>query len=218
MKDPIIITGCARSGTSMIAGLIEIAGANGGKTCGATRFNKRGQFENVDIINTVQKPYLERIGADPMGQYPLPEYVQLETDDGRRAKVRAIARDQGISDGEPWYFKDAKAAIDWTVWNEAFPNAKWVIVRRSKDQIIKSCERTSFMRKRKDWGAWVDFHEARFADMHASLKAFGIWPSMVMAGDLSPVVDLMDWLGLEIDESKARAFIDPSLYSGWQHG
>ena len=34
MKDPILITGCARSGTSMIAGVINICGAFGGDMAG----------------------------------------------------------------------------------------------------------------------------------------------------------------------------------------
>ena len=42
MKNPIIITGCARSGTSLTAGVINICGAGGGEMSGATIYNKKG--------------------------------------------------------------------------------------------------------------------------------------------------------------------------------
>ena len=71
--NPILITGCARSGTSLVAGIFNICGAFGGEISGPTIYNKKGIFENAFIREMLVKPWLENVGADPMGQSPLPD-------------------------------------------------------------------------------------------------------------------------------------------------
>ena len=44
MKEPILITGCARSGTSMVAGIINMSGAFGGVMAGPNKNNQKGNF------------------------------------------------------------------------------------------------------------------------------------------------------------------------------
>jgi hypothetical protein len=70
MRPPILITGCARSGTSMTAGIVHICGAFGGRMSGPTPNNRKGMFENEEVRNQIVKPYLSSIGADPLGQKP----------------------------------------------------------------------------------------------------------------------------------------------------
>ena len=77
MNDPILITGAARSGTSMVAGAINICGAFGGNMRGPNKNNEKGMFENVRIVQNLTKPYLRGIGADQLGQYPLPDIFNL---------------------------------------------------------------------------------------------------------------------------------------------
>ena len=64
MTDPILVTGAARSGTSMTAGIIHLCGAFGGKLSGPTTYNKKGMFENGTIRNELVKPFFSAIGAD----------------------------------------------------------------------------------------------------------------------------------------------------------
>ena len=74
VPDPIIITGCARSGTSLIAGTMHLCGAWVGNVTGPTSWNRKGQFENEFIRDRLVKPYLKSINMDPMGQDPLGPY------------------------------------------------------------------------------------------------------------------------------------------------
>lgn len=211
--DPIIVTGCARSGTSLVAGILDRCGAFGGKTCGPTRANRRGQYENRAIIERVQKPYLSSIGADPMGQDPLPGYDELQPDPGRRGRVLDIMIEQGLQPGQPWYFKDAKATLDWPVWQDAFPDAVWVIVRRTRAAIVRSCDRTTFMRRRVNWGPWVDYHLERFADVERTRAAHEVWSERVARGELDDLQAVVEALGLTWDPEAVAAFVDPSLYT-----
>ena len=77
-REPILITGAARSGTSLCAGTTNICGAWGGSLSGPTKYNRKGMFENSEIRNAVVKPYLRRIGCDPMGQDPLPDIKSIK--------------------------------------------------------------------------------------------------------------------------------------------
>ncbi len=143
---PILITGCARSGTSMVGGIINICGAFGGKLYGPTRYNQKGMFENSSIRENVDKTYLKSIHCDPKGQDPLPDTSSLPIPRDWKQKVENIMLKEGYKKG-PWFYKGARNCLVWPVWHYAFPEAKWIIVRRRTVDIAESCINTAFMNK-----------------------------------------------------------------------
>ena len=220
MRDPIIITGCARSGTSMTAGIVHLCGAFGGEMFGPNKHNQKGMFENSEIRQRIVKPYLKKIGCDPLGQRPLPNNRQVFEVSDRQAQVWrdricSIMQAQGYTDG-PWFYKGAKICLLWYLWHRAFPSAKWVIVRRRPEDIAASCLRTSFMRAYRDqqgWLQWVVQHERRFDEMkQAELNIREFWQSQVVEGNFDHARELVADLGLEFNERMVKAFIDPTLY------
>lgn len=220
MEQPILITGCARSGTSMASGIIHLCGVFGGDMAGPNAHNQKGMFENLLIRQTMVKPYLSSIGCDPLGQKPLPNNRQVFEVSPTQGKQWAIGvikimKEQGYSDG-PWFYKGAKSCLYWYLWHLAFPDAKWIIVRRDADDIAASCMRTSFMRKYRDalgWLHWVDTHERRFRQMKtAGLQIREVWPQKWIDGDFSEIKEAVDWLGLEWQETLIQSFVEPTLY------
>lgn len=226
MKDPILITGAARSGTSMVAGVINICGAFGGNMSGPNRNNAKGMFENARIRNTIVKPFFREIGVDPLGQYPLPDVNNLIVPTNWKARVEDVIKHEGYKEG-PWMYKGAKMCLHWPVWHYAFPNAKWVIVRRPTRDIIRSCTRTGFMRAfmnqrnqkavgvdsaEAGWLWWVHQHEARFVEMiNEGLNIKIVWPHRMVDGDYSQMMELVDWLGLDWNPEVLN-FIEPKLW------
>jgi len=226
MKNVILITGCARSGTSMVAGVVDMCGAFGGDMSGPNHNNKKGMFENYQIRNKIVKPYLSDMNVDPMGQYPLPDVGKLNIPMDWRNRVEQTMKDQGFENG-PWFYKGAKMCLTWPVWHYAFPNAKWIIVRRRTGDIINSCLKTSFMRafskvqfrkaigvkdEREGWKWWVHQHEQRFIEMlEAGLNAKIVWPERMVTGDYQQMYETIEWLGLEW-KSEVLNFIDPRLW------
>ncbi len=214
---PILITGCARSGTSMTAGIIDICGAFGGRTSGPTKYNKKGMFENGMIRNNIVKPYLRHIGADPLGQDPLPKLSQLVSLRNLREQVvMHVCAVHGYKGGH-WYYKGAKMCLMWPIWHDAFQDAKWIIVRRSDEGIINSCMKTGFMSRRttpESWQEWIDTHKARFQEMkEKGLQIREVWPTKFIEGDFSEIQSVIEWLDLEWKDSEVREFIDPTLWS-----
>lgn len=215
---PILITGCARSGTSIVAGVIQFCGAFGGKTTGPTPHNTKGQFENGEIRDRVIKEYLRQIGADPLGQKPLPPTDNLPLNKDIRKKMLATIRKQGHS-GEPWYFKGAKMCLVWPVFAAAFPEAKWVIVRRRREEIVLSCMRTRFMRKRTSsasWAKWVDFHLRRFDEMREHLNCVEVWPEKMFQGNFGEMKSVVSWLGLDWNRDVIHDFLEDRLWNKGQ--
>ena len=217
MKDPILITGCARSGTSMSAGIVNICGAFGGGMTGPTRNNKKGMIENSRIRNEVIKIYLRKINCDPLGQFPLPniDYL-LDDSEWLKVKVLQIMKDQGLLSNMDWFYKGAKMCLIWPLWYKAFPGAKWIIIRRDREEIVQSCMKTSFMRafdEPEGWRWWVHEHLLRFGEMwHCGLNIREIWPRKIIEGNLSELKDVINWLGLPWREKEILDFISPALW------
>jgi len=212
---PILITGCARSGTSLTAGIIQICGGWGGKMVGATRYNKKGQFENTAIRNGIVKEYLRRIGVDPLCQDPLPPR-HLEPEEDWKDKVMAVIYNHGYMKG-PWFYKGAKMCLMWQLWHHAFPKARWIIVRRKREQIIVSCMKTGFMKNRskpESWMKWIRIHEQRFEDMHnEGLDIIEINPEYMVKGDFTEMQIAIMYLGLKWNKEAVENFVEPRLWS-----
>ncbi len=216
MEEPILITGCARSGTSLVAGMFFMAGAWGGKMYGPTPDNPHGFFENRFIREKLVKEYLRAIGADPKGQKPLPNTRALRMPKRWREMVLSEIKAEGYHGG-PWFYKGAKMCLMWPVWHRAFPKAKWIIVRRWKENIIESCLKTSFMSAYKDregWYRWVMHHEQCFEEMRrAGCAMYQIWPQIMIDGEFEQIERALQLCGLPCDRSLMREFIDPSAWS-----
>lgn len=227
MNDPILITGCARSGTSMVAGVVNICGAFGGGMSGPNKNNMKGMFENVEIRNKIVKPYLRSLDVDPMGQYPLPKIDTLPIPVDWNTQINAVMHNQRYSRG-PWFYKGAKSCLCWPVWHYAYPNAKWIIVRRRTGDIVSSCLKTSFMRAfaRKGvqqiinvkneidgWKWWVRQHENRFVEMiQTGLNVKIVWPERMVYNNYQQMSEAIEWLGLEWKSKDVFDFIDPKLW------
>lgn len=220
MYEPIFITGAARSGTSLVAGVVNICGAWGGVMRGPNKNNQKGMFENINIIQQLIKPLLKRVHADPMCQKPLPVTSQFTSLPDKffkvwKKNVIEIIKRQGYEDG-PWFIKEPKMTVTWYVWAEAFPEATWVLVRRNPEDIVTSCIKTSFMRAyrtRPGWLSWVAIHEKRFEEMFdAKLKIYQIWPQRAIEGDFTELHGLINNLGLNWNFDEVQKFVTPSLW------
>lgn len=218
-KQPILITGCARSGTSLTAGIIHHCGAFGGSLAGKNKHNKKGMFENTAVRNQIIKPFLRGIKCDPLGQFPLPDVNAMPEFPELRKRVMSILSKDGLRKEQDWFYKGAKMCLVWPIWHSAFPGAKWVIVRRNTEDIIDSCLRTGFMRafkNRDGWRWWVEQHLLRFQEMRdAGLDVVEVWPSKVIAGSYGEMKNVINHVGLSWERDVIHSFIEPRL---WKNG
>ena len=218
--DPVIVSGAARSGTSMTTGCIHRCGLQIGSDCGPTPWNRKGQYENRELIQTAQKAYLSSIGMDPAAQHPLPAYEDLAPDPTRRERVLEVVHRQGVDTDSLWGFKDAKALVDWPIWDEAFPDAVWVLTRRDIEANARSCMNTRFMRAHRNiegWREWAQYHRQRAEDLkaHAPDRVYIVDTEDLKSGRFDEIRGAVEAIGLQWAPDRIREFIDPAL---WHHG
>jgi len=225
---PILITGAARSGTSMIGASVNLCGAWKGDTVGNSRWNAKGMYENHALRERIVKPILRGMGVDPRGQYPLPITDNVLIPQKFRDSVLNEIKKQGWTPNQPWMYKCAKMSLIWPVWQYAFPNSKWIIVRRKTSDIVNSCRRTGFMTEfahegtqRKvgvdseedGWKWWVNQHEDKFIEIiNAGINAKVVWPERMIHADYQQMKEAIEWLGLEWNMKAVSDFIEPKLW------
>jgi len=198
----IIITGAARSGTSLTTAAFAACGARLGPVNSA---NEATAFK-LDVL----RPYLESIGADPLGQNPLPDLLDLTFCETLSERAREAL--EGVD-----VLKDAKCALVWPIMVAAFPDARWIICHRSPEAIAESCIRASFMtghKTRADWSEWARTYHARCDEIREKLPARVGEPDRYIGGDFSELREAIEWAGFAFNEKAVRALVNPRRWGG----
>jgi hypothetical protein len=211
MNQPIFVTGIERSGTSLIAKIFSI--------CGTFTGDVSTMYENYVLTLMMDQFLTSRMN----GIFPDIKDLNIPLD--WHDKVQANLKAAGYKDGS-WMCKSSKLAQMWPVWNYAYPNARWIIVRRRTGDIIESCMKTGYMRTFKDplrlkeigvkteeegWLWWVHQYEKRFVFMiESGLNCKIVWPERMVTGDYQQIYETLDWLGLQWN-SEIVTTIDPML-------
>lgn len=176
--------------------MLETAGLFGGKTKAADRWNPRGYFENVAISDLMVR-YLRDNDTQNLGKkfYPLTLPEQYL---GFGYNVTAILQEEGWDGRQSVYYKHARLGICWRLWHHYFPNAKWVVVKRDREETISSLMRTEFMdawQTREEWSVFLDYHLGRIEELKLKVQYHVFDINRVFDGDEGEVVRLLDYAG-----------------------
>lgn len=215
-NSPILVAGIERSGSSLIARIINICGGEVGEV--------NNRYENKAVKQLISN-YLDMEGVDVDKQFPIPLYQQhLHIPSNWKKEVEGCFP---VSDKcKPWVIKSNRLCQMYPVWNAHYPNAKWIIVRRRTGDIINSCLQTAYMHsyakedvqkqigvtnERDGWLWWVRQHERMFVEMlEKGLNCKVVWPERMATGDYEQINEMLEWLGLPWSERIIKE-IDPLL-------
>lgn len=207
----VFVTGAPRSGTSMVCQALHVLGLDFGAPLGGPNpANRHGFMEHLNFRQFVTKRWLRERGADPSGQWPLPARQWEPTPDqvaACRQGVRKVLAGAGA-------VKDPKILLIWPILHAAFPDARWILVRRDPDQIARSCHRTRFMHCRdtvEGWREWVGLIEERIADCLAGTDAVEVWPDPRDPDSLRVAVE---HAGLAWDPVLVESVLHPEAWRG----
>ena len=208
--NPILITGAERSGSTMIARILDL--------CGVSSGNCNGMYEHITITE-FNREYLKAFPFD------FPETKDINIPIRWKNAVEGVLVVEQILEN-PWMIKSATLARMWPVWNYAYPDAKWLIVRRRTGDVIQSCLKTGYMRTfkgaenldklglvREDdgWLWWVHEYEKKFVEMiEAGLNCRIVWPERMVTGNYQQMYETIQWLGLKWNNDIPKV-IDPLL-------
>ena len=218
-KKPIFVLGVPRSGTSMISGALALCGDVwlGNTVPGQGPENPQGLFEHAALREQVNKQILARMGCDPTGVKSLPDLDALPDVPNLSEVIYSLLEKEGYDGSRPWLFKDAKLTLLWPVYHRAFPEAHWIIVRRAEKDIIQSCLSAFFMVQHSTdpdfWLRWIQSYLDRLDVLRRTVDNYSeIWPHSMVRGDLSPLKNLAEELGLDWNEAAVSRFILPDSW------
>lgn len=211
MNQPIFVTGIERSGSTLIAKILDICGVFTGST--STMYEHYGMNAMMDQF----------ILSRATGLFP--DLKDLNIPLNWRKEVDELLAVDGYKDG-PWMCKNSKLGQIWPVWNYAYPNARWLIIRRRSGDIIDSCTKTAYMKlfknqgnqnlvgvksEQEGWKWWIHQYEKRYVTMiESGVNCRVVWPERMVIGDYQQIYETLEWLGLEWS-SKIVETIDPML-------
>lgn len=198
---PILITGADRSGSSIVARILSMCGVFGGTVSTMYENKEIKTLHHFLIDNNTQQPYM-----------PKSTVKWLKTLDWAMF-VYTTMQTQGLEVDKPFFYKDSGIAQAWQLWNTAFPEAHWLIVRRRTADIVNSCMHTAYMKRFKNtyhqrivgakteqegWLWWVRQYEEKFLEITTAGTSHEIvWPERMADGDYSQMKDIVKYLGLE---------------------
>ena len=201
-KAPIFVTGIERSGGSIIASILEAGGAFVGTT---------SRMKENFLLGKLMDEFYAANDLDPAGQFPLPGKRLYIPSDWNETVLKQL-KSNGYNGQKPWMYKSFRLGQTWRLWNYAFPNARWIIVRRRTGDIIHSCKKTGYMRAFKNaenrakvgvmfeedgWKWWIRRQEQNFIDMiRAGVNCKVVWPERIKFGDYQQTWETLKWVDL----------------------
>ena len=150
----ICLVGMHRSGTSMIARLLNICGLELGPSdqlLKADRANPLGHFEHRGFLD-IDRKLLKYFHASWHNPPDLP--ASWETDPGllpllRRARALAA----NFSEKKPWGWKEPRASLFLPFWRQAVPDMKFLFCLRNPLEVAESLQKRN--RIAIEHGAWL---------------------------------------------------------------
>lgn len=215
IDNPILITGCPRSGASLVAGLVSITGIWRGNCLDKSPLT--GLYENNILKNRINKNLLTMMGADSRGQFPLLNTDGIHVEEWVKYVKRGIevGLDAEEYNGGPWFFKDSKLILLWPIWHDIFPQAKWIIINRNKEDIIASCMKSPSMDafgRPSLWEAMVEEYRRRILKLKDQVNHIDIWPDRIILENEDELSKIETFIGLSINRERASKFVDKDVW------
>lgn len=210
MKAPILIVGAPRAGSSMTAAFASACGAFGGNIPHLDE-PRKCWYENA-VIKTRFASHLRRLGIDPTTFSEEPKACDAThsapwIEDWLVVEMMS----QGLTEAMEWYVKSNRILYFWPEMARAFPEAKWLLVRRNPQLVAYSCVQTWYMKGRttvEEWMALAKACDATMNDIQDSVShSVDIWPTT--KGDLAQTKAAFARFGLEWNEKAEQ------LRAGW---
>lgn len=190
---PILITGAYRTGKTLIAEVIRDCGVFAGDFTAGLMDGKNGHEVLISHLKDAQSRLLAQDG----GGYPSPlPSIQMFWNQ----IITERLHQWGYNPTNKWMLKSPSILPQWELWAQSFPEAKVVVVARSREDILRSLAHTYpySQNSQEEWERVLDTCEDYQVKMIKSgMNVKVIWPERCVGGDYRAIHDMLNWLGLE---------------------
>lgn len=193
----------------MTAQVLATCGLNfGGPLLGPDEYNVRGYWEHQNVKHNVVRPMLKELGGDKIGQPPLPNPdKRLSNFKPEELRNEAYRHLRGAN-----AYKDPKLVLVWPYFSQAFPNSRWILVRRDVNRIVDSILEAPWLNKLKSRGVCLRYvHD--FLDRMKDMKQYLIYKEVWPTPD-SPWMfrETIEFAGGVWDEERVRSTLNQELW------
>lgn len=202
---PVAIAGMHRSGSSLIARLLNLCGLDLGpenQLMPAAEDNPEGFWESLPFVHINDCLIGEYGGWWDRPSQPLPGWECSPVLDFRREQARALPAELRLA--EPWGWKDPRNSLTVPFWLDLFPDLRVVACVRNPLEVANSLLQRDRFPFGKSLNLWRE-HYQRLVDSCPS-------PSLIVthfdAYFLDPVAELtrlVEFLGLPADRQRIES-------------
>lgn len=173
-REPVIVVGMHRSGTSVMSRILDGAGVHmGGDVTAENHESRFFLLANQILLSAAganwdrPQPIIELLSdTEGAGGLAIDVMASNAADwlTGRAARPFWRGQDTHPA-GFGW--KDPRTSITWPVWHRLFPNASWVVVRRDDAGVVASLStRTRRIHGEGVWHSWRTLDSHRCSTLH----------------------------------------------------
>lgn len=160
---PVTIAGMHRSGTSMVARMLNLAGLDLGpvdQLIQPAADNPEGFWESVPFVS-LNQDLMEELGGGWHAPADLPPgWEQAESLNSWRERAARLPAQLGLK--EPWGWKDPRNSITLPFWRSLWPSLRIVVCVRHPLEVASSLlERNQFPLLR-GLNLWLDYYRRLF--------------------------------------------------------
>ncbi len=211
----VCITGMHRSGTSMVARLLNLCGLYLGpedQIIPAGNGNPAGFWENgqMDDLNEAVLAQLSN-GWD----FLLPEMPADWAKSTELDHLRVLAHHHLgiISRQSPWGWKDPRVTITVPFWQTVLPDLRFIICLRDPAEVAHSLQKHAGGTIEFNYHLWLKYNEQILAATHTGNRLI-VHYDMFFVDPAAELHRIFEWLGWDVEEEKIRraiASIDASI-------
>jgi hypothetical protein len=178
VSEPLIITGMHRSGTSLLASLLQRGGVHiGERLVSANAYNPRGYFEDEEVMQLHEAMLGSRGGTILVDRHFAGAATEAETAQARELIATRAHRPL-------WGWKDPRTCLFLELWHGLLPEARYLFVYRSPMEVL-----LSLMRRREPSMPWLlEAVEAWYAHNERLLRFAQANPHRCMLVHIEAVV------------------------------
>ena len=159
---PVIVLGMHRSGTSLLAGSLQLAGLELGIVSLKDKHNARGSRENAGIVS-FHDAVLEARGFS----WKNPPMGEIRWTDAERARAQAEVAE--LNTGGLWGFKDPRSLLMIRAWRGLCRDARFVGIFRNPVDVAASLVATKACDEATAYDLW-DHYNRRLLALHQELE------------------------------------------------
>ena len=206
----------------MVAGCFEACGVWMGETVPGNAANPQGFFENAQLKSLLHS-MLCMSEFNDSDYLPPFDFWNEEVARSLSHLVPRFFEGEGYVTGQPWAMKNPKIAFFWRLFERAFVDARWIVVRRDPMLVAESMCRVNPLtvppKSRPLTKAALlqvtEAYDTRLQMILEAIPASRCWEvhsEPIAQGDFTELAQAIEGVGLTLEEQAVRAFVDPTLY------